>query len=286
VNWPRGIEAGGVVVSDEVKINLDTEVDEKARLTISRSASLPKAPARAYRAGMAVPEPNGDTREPAERTSTRDGYERWAALYDDEDNPLIALEAPLVTELLGDTRGLDVVDLGCGTGRHAAPLARAGARVTALDFADGMVARARAKPGWERVRFIAHDLTQPLPLPDRSFDRVLSCLVIEHLADVTSFFGECRRICREDGFILVSAMHPAMFLIGRQARFTDPATGRKVQPRSYPSQIADYVMGALRGGLMLDAISEHVVTEALVARSPRSAKYLGWPLLLLMRLRR
>src|SRR5262245_36992337 len=100
----------------------------------------------------------------AERVPTRDGYDRWAEIYDGEGNPLIALEQPLVDHLLGGVSGLDVVDLGCGTGRHAVRLALEGARVTALDFAEGMVARAREKAGWERVRFIAHDLTRPLPL--------------------------------------------------------------------------------------------------------------------------
>jgi hypothetical protein len=33
-------------------------------------------------------------------------------------------------------------------------------------------------------------------------------------------------------------------------------------------------------------MSEHVVDEELAARSPRAQKYLGWPLLLVMRLRR
>jgi hypothetical protein len=33
-------------------------------------------------------------------------------------------------------------------------------------------------------------------------------------------------------------------------------------------------------------MSEHVADEELAARSPRSQKYLGWPLLLVMRLRR
>ena len=101
-----------------------------------------------------------------ERVPTREGYDRWAEIYDAEDNPLIALEEPCVTALLGDVEGLDVADLGCGTGRHAVRLARAGARVTAIDFADRMVARARGKPGAEQVRFIVHDLARPLPLAD------------------------------------------------------------------------------------------------------------------------
>ena len=42
-------------------------------------------------------------------------------------------------------------------------------------------------------------------------------------------------------------------------------------------------MAAVRAGLHLDHISEHAVDDALAARSPRAAKYLGWPMLLMMR---
>jgi len=79
-------------------------------------------------------------------------------------------------------------------------------------------------------------------------------------------------------------MHPAMMLKGVQARFTDPATGRKIGPASHPNQISDYVMANVRAGLEIEHISEHAVDAALVARSPRSEKYLGWPLLLMMKL--
>ncbi|PYM28879.1 MAG: class I SAM-dependent methyltransferase [Candidatus Rokuibacteriota bacterium] len=220
-----------------------------------------------------------------EHLPTREGYDRWAAIYDDEDNPLVLLEDAHLAPLLGDVRGLDVVDLGCGTGRRTLRLAAAGARVTAVDFSEGMVAKARAKPGWGRVRFVAHDLTRPLPFADRAFDRVLSFLVLDHLADVATFFAECRRVCRGDGFVLVSSFHPAMMLRGIQARFTDPVTGREVRPASIANQLSDYVMGAVRSGLALEHMSEHAVDDALAARSPKAAKYLGWPLLLLMRLR-
>jgi SAM-dependent methyltransferase len=220
-----------------------------------------------------------------EHLPTREGYDRWAAIYDAEDNPLVLLEEQHLAPLLGDVRGLDVVDLGCGTGRHAVRLAAAGARVTAVDFSDGMVAKARGKPGWDRVRFVAHDLTQTLPFAEQSFDRVLSCLVLDHIGDLAAFFSQCRRVCRGDGFVLVSVFHPAMMLRGIQARFIDPEAGRDVRPASHGNQVSDYVMGVLRSGLRLEHMSEHAVDDALAARSPRVAKYLGWPLLLLMRLR-
>ena len=101
-----------------------------------------------------------------DRLPTREGYDRWAACYDDEDNPLIALEEPKVAELLGPVSGLRILDLGCGTGRHALRLAAAGANVTAVDFSEGMLARARAGAGTLALDFRTHDLTRPLPFAE------------------------------------------------------------------------------------------------------------------------
>ena len=89
-----------------------------------------------------------------------------------------------------------------------------------------------------------------------------------------------------EGFVLVSDLHPAMRLLGTQAQFTDPATGRKTRPAGARHQLSDYVLAATRAGLHIDHMSEHVVDDELAARPPRAQKYLGWPLLLLLRLRR
>ena len=217
--------------------------------------------------------------------SARDGYDRWSEIYDDEDNPLIALEQPRVTELLGHVRGLTIADVGCGTGRHAVPLA-AGANVIALDFSEGMLAKALQKPGAAATHFVVHDAAYPIPLRDDSCDRVLCCLVLEHIQNLDHLFGEFKRICKPDGLIIISAMHPAMMLRGITARFTDPATGRETRPRSWPNQISDFVLAAARAGLHIDHISEHAVDETLARTMPRARKYLHWPMLLMMRLTR
>jgi len=214
----------------------------------------------------------------------REGYDRWAEVYDQDGNPLLPLEEGQVARLLGDVRGRTIVDIGCGTGRHALGLAAAGARVTAVDFSPRMLERARRKPGAERIEFVAADVTRPLPFPDCTFDRALCCLVTEHIADLASLFGELARICRADGVGVVSAMHPAMMLKGVQARVFDPASGAETRPVSYPHQIADYVMGVTHAGLRFDHLSEHAVDAALAARYPRAEKYVGWPMLLVMRL--
>lgn len=81
-----------------------------------------------------------------EHLPAREGNDRWAAVHDDEQNPLIALEERHLPAVLGAVRGLDVIDLGCGTGRQSVQLARAGASVTAVDFSAGMLAKARQRP--------------------------------------------------------------------------------------------------------------------------------------------
>jgi len=215
----------------------------------------------------------------------RAGYDRWAAVYDAEGNPLMALEEPLVRRAVGAVRGRAVLDLGCGTGRHAVWLARRGARVTALDFSEGMLERARRKPGAARVRFVVHDLHRRLPFPDRRFDLVVSGLVLEHLRDLRHFFREIHRVLRPGGRAVVSAMHPAMLLLGTQARFTDPETGRKVQPGSLPHQLGDFVTAAVRAGLGVEAVDEYAPDARFARRYPRARKYVGWPMLVVLELR-
>jgi 2-polyprenyl-3-methyl-5-hydroxy-6-metoxy-1,4-benzoquinol methylase len=215
---------------------------------------------------------------------TRAGYDRWAASYDDDANPLPILEGTLVEQLLGEVRGLDVLDLGCGTGRHAISMASRGARLTAVDFSDRMLERAKQRRGGANIIFQICDLTKSLPFAAATFDLVLSALVLDHIADLDRFFHEVRQLCRPSGFVVVSTVHPAMLLRGVQARFRDPENGSEIRPKSYPHQMSDYVMAATRAGFVFDHLSEHSVGEELANRIERARKYVGWPMLLLMRL--
>ena len=211
--------------------------------------------------------------------SVREGYDRWSEVYDAEVNPLIGLEDPLVREALREISGLAALDLGCGTGRHTTLLVEGGAMVTAVDFSAGMMETARRKPGADRVRFVVHDMHEPLPFPDASFDLVVSGLVLEHLRDLDAFFGEARRVLRRGGRAIFTGMHPAMFLRGVQARFYDPRTGEKVSPGSVPHSVGDFVMAIVRAGFTLTGIVERAPDAEFAVRCPRADKYVGWPML-------
>ncbi|MFN0010608.1 MAG: class I SAM-dependent methyltransferase [Phycisphaerales bacterium] len=221
--------------------------------------------------------------------STQAGYDRWAGTYDTDGNPLVALEERVALPLMGDVRGLRVADIGCGTGRHALRHAAAGAEVVAVDFSSGMLTAARAKVGAERVRWIEHDLTKPLPLEGGSFHRVICALVFDHVKDLPGLMGELGRIAKPanaGGFVVATIMHPAMMLRGVQARFTDPATGVKTMPASVPNQLSDYVMGAVAAGLTIEHLSEHAVDDELIRIAPRAGNHAGWPMLVVMKLSR
>jgi malonyl-CoA O-methyltransferase len=225
--------------------------------------------------------------EHVEISSTKEGYDRWAEIYDGEDNPLVLLEEPEVDLHLGDVRDLEVADVGCGTGRHALRIAEKGARVVGVDFSEGMMKRAREKAAasGHAIDFIAHDITHPLPLAGARFDRVLCALVLDHIERPAQLLAELARIVKPSGRVVISVMHPAMLLRGVEARFRDPTTGKEIRPKSYPNQLSDYVTAAAAAGLRIEHMKEHAVNDALAAKSPRSAKYLGWPLLVMMSLR-
>ncbi len=201
------------------------------------------------------------------------GYNRWASVYDSDGNPLMALEEPAMRAAVGNPDGLDVLDLGCGTGRHALWLAEHGASVIALDFSEGMLAEARRKPGADRVRWMVHDLAQALPFADRSFDLVVNGLVMEHIEELDLFFSESRRVLRPGGRAVITAM-----------RFTDPQTGELVQPGSFNHSIGQFVMAAVRSGFTLQAVEEKAPDRELAQSVPRAAKYVDWPMLVVLEL--
>lgn len=221
-----------------------------------------------------------------EHVGAKEGYDRWAAVYDTDGNPLIALDEEVVPRLLQlrDLDGKDVVELACGTGRHTVRLAGAGARVTAVDFSRGMLEVARKRLEGRSVTFGEADLRARLPWDDATFDVAVCCLAIEHIEHslVEPVFREIRRVLRRGGAFVLSDMHPAMRLRGNSAAF-DTTDGTDVRLEGYEHPIVSYVMAALGAGFRIEALEEHKGSEELVKQTGRATKYVGWPMLFAMR---
>ena len=212
------------------------------------------------------------------------GYDQWSAIYDGEDNPLVALEERFWFEISPSVTGKCVLDIGSGTGRRALEFHKQGARVTAMDFSPGMLEKFHAKPGAGEIKVVMRDIQQPFPFKNGQFDVISACLVLEHIPELLKIFHEIKRVCTPDGCVLISILHPAMYLLGIDARFSDPTTGESIRPQSALHSLGNYVEAANQAGLYFEILREYVVDEKLAEISPRAAKYLGWPLLVLMKL--
>jgi SAM-dependent methyltransferase len=115
----------------------------------------------------------------------------------------------LVVDRAGIEPGMEVLDVACGSGNATLPAAKAGARVTGLDFAPGLleIARERAADAMVEIDFIEGD-AQQLPFEDASFDRVVSTFGHMFAPDHRKTADEMKRVLKPGGVIAVACWMP------------------------------------------------------------------------------
>ena len=138
---------------------------------------------------------------------TQQAFDAVARYYDEQLNPLLALEERYLSGLLPSVRKMDVVELGCGTGRWLRKLRGQRARtLTGVDASEEMLAAARVKLGdaarLERAR------AEQIPLPGASADVVVLPFVLSYCVDLAAVAGEVARIGRPGAMVFVSDVHP------------------------------------------------------------------------------
>lgn len=195
-------------------------------------------------------------------------YDRWAASYDADRNVTRDLDATVVRSVNLPIDGVDVVELGCGTGKNTAWLADRAGRVTALDFSPGMLARAQERVAASHVRFAEHDIRRPWPLPDASADVVIGNLVLEHVASLAGVYAEAARVLRPGGVLFLCELHPERQRCGGQAHFTDSA-GVTTHVPAFRHTVAEYVNDGIAAGLRVVHLGEWLEADAVPGAPPR-----------------
>ena len=72
------------------------------------------------------------------------GYGLWADTCDDFHNPLIAVEGPIIRQLIDSIPPGRALDAACGTGRYARYLSERGHAVSGVDLSPELIEKARA----------------------------------------------------------------------------------------------------------------------------------------------
>ena len=116
-----------------------------------------------------------------------------------------------LVENFGITKGLKVLDLGCGDGTTAIPAAKRGAEVLGVDIASYLVAAGnkRAKElGLANCRFQEGDASNLTGVPDRSFDLVVSIFGAMFAPKPFDVAKEMVRVTRPGGRIIMGNWIP------------------------------------------------------------------------------
>jgi SAM-dependent methyltransferase len=105
--------------------------------------------------------------------------------------------------------GRAVLDIGCNDGYGTVLLSPDSPPTAGIDVSVEAIAVARRRPEATAIDFSVVDGGR-LPFPDRSFELVTAFQVIEHIADVTPFIDEIRRVAAPGATIVFTTPNAAL----------------------------------------------------------------------------
>jgi SAM-dependent methyltransferase len=112
-------------------------------------------------------------------------------------------------QILGDVKGQDILELGCGAAQWSIALARAGARPVGLDLSEKQLSHARHLMAEAAVDFpLVHASAEEVPLPDASFDVVFCDYGAMTFADPYATVPEVARLLRPGGLFAFNGATP------------------------------------------------------------------------------
>jgi len=149
-------------------------------------------------------------------------------------------DIPRIVKLFKNNGVKNILDLGCGSGRHTVCLAKQNFDVYGFDIAEKGIKLAKAwlKKEHLKVYFKVGDIYKKLPYDDNSFDAIISVQVLQHgtLNQIKLAIEEIKRILRPKDLLFVT-------LSGRyskgKVRYCLVKTAKKIAPRTYLPTIGD-----------------------------------------------
>jgi len=226
-----------------------------------------------------------------------------ACRYHDYRNDFLM---PLTLRMLGDVRGRDILDLGCGDGGYARELARGGAAVVGVDGSERLIelARQRALAANLDLKFVCANASHMSEISSNAFDLVLASMSLMDVEDYVGAIAETRRVLQHGGELFMSITHPCFMApvsgwmkdnTGRAKFFAvdqyfercawedrmTPKFSHPVIRRHRP--LEDYMAAPLNAGFVLREFHEPSASDDDLKKSARFWKLKRIPYFLFMR---
>ncbi|MEX2541023.1 MAG: methyltransferase domain-containing protein [Trueperaceae bacterium] len=135
---------------------------------------------------------------------------RYLAHRGRPDNPNDTLDRPIFREMVGELRGLDVIDLGCGDARLGVEAIQEGARsYHGIEVSRAMfeLARENLGGGLGTVEHLSMENWRPRP---DAHDLVASRLALNYVEDLSDIFRKVYSALRPGGRLALSVEHPVI----------------------------------------------------------------------------
>jgi ubiquinone/menaquinone biosynthesis C-methylase UbiE len=109
------------------------------------------------------------------------------------------------------SKGMDILDVGCGTGSHLELYQRYECNLYGIDLSPSMLEVARVRLG-DSIQLDLGDATN-MPYEDHKFDFIISMLSLHEMAHQTrsGVLTEMKRVLKDDGRILLIDFHPGPY---------------------------------------------------------------------------
>ncbi len=187
-------------------------------------------------------------------------------------------DRPSLLGLISGDRFEHVLDMGCGPGAYLEPLLAVSNRVAAVDGSRQFVDM--AQQAFPQVRVYLQDLNLGLPREaDEAFNLVLSGLTVHYIEDLCALFSEVARVLRPGGLFVFSTHHPAMdfesspsgdyFKTEQITQLWNTLPGREVEVSFFRRPLSATMHALAQAGLLVEKISEGVVSPEIRERSPQ-----------------
>jgi 2-polyprenyl-3-methyl-5-hydroxy-6-metoxy-1,4-benzoquinol methylase len=231
-----------------------------------------------------------------QNVGTKEAIKRWGAFADtysknhteQGDLHKEVFLNPTLFSLMGNVKNKKVLDAGCGEGYLSRILSKSGATVAAIDYTPRMIEIAKERtPNDLLIDYEQGNCEDLNTLGDKSFDLIVSNMVIQDLANYEKAFQEMYRLLVDGGHFIFSILHPCFVTpecgwekteSGEKLHWNvdqyfyegvyEQGLGDKEKMLFFHRTLTSYINTLIKTGFVLESIVEPIPSKEMLKKYP------------------